>query len=170
MGSKDQGADATTDKWLTIPRALCFITHGEDVLLMKRSPNRRIFPNRYNGIGGHIERDEDPLSGIIREAKEETGLNIHSAKLCGIHNIDAGATTGILMFVFSAISDTRHFTDSGVEGSLHWVNKDTIQSLDLVEDLPHIIPRVLKMRETDTPYFVHVSYDSKDNLQMKFAE
>ncbi|PJF37889.1 MAG: hypothetical protein CUN55_19790, partial [Phototrophicales bacterium] len=62
MGANEQGANVTSGRWLTIPRTLCFIFNGDDVLLMKRSPHRRVFPNCYNGVGGHIERDEDPYT------------------------------------------------------------------------------------------------------------
>ncbi len=84
MGSHDQGADATAGRWLTIPRTLSFVTHGEEVLLLKRGPHRRVFPNKYNGVGGHLERDEDPLSGAIREIWEETGLEVRRPLLCGV--------------------------------------------------------------------------------------
>lgn len=32
--------------------------------------------NLWLGVGGHIELDEDPLEAVIREAKEEVGLDI----------------------------------------------------------------------------------------------
>ncbi len=32
--------------------------------------------NLWMGIGGHIELDEDPVQAVIREAKEEAGLDI----------------------------------------------------------------------------------------------
>ncbi|MEL6271862.1 MAG: hypothetical protein AAFR22_18795, partial [Chloroflexota bacterium] len=51
MGAKEQGADATQGRWLVIPRTLCFVLNGDDVLLMKRAAHRRVFPNRYNGAG-----------------------------------------------------------------------------------------------------------------------
>jgi len=64
MGAKDQGADATAGRWLVIPRTLCFVTHGDDVLLLKRAGHKRVYPGLYNGVGGHLERDEDPLTGL----------------------------------------------------------------------------------------------------------
>ena len=170
MGAKDQGAGATDNRWLTIPRALCFVLNGDDILLMKRAAHRRIFPNRYNGVGGHIERDEDPLTSIRREIKEETGLDVHSIRLRTIHNINAGAETGIVMFVFTAISDTRAFVDPGIEGTLHWVNRSELMNLELVEDLPIILERILTMGDDDPPLFVHVSYDDNDTIQIQFAE
>ncbi|GAB4510508.1 MAG: hypothetical protein OHK0046_07500 [Anaerolineae bacterium] len=169
MGAAEQGADAIHQRWLTIPRALCFIRNGDDVLLMKRAPTRRIFPNRYNGVGGHIERYEDPLTAIYREVREETGLDVHTIRLRGVHNINAGANTGIMMFVFTAHSDSREVQADEREGTLHWIPCDEALTLDLVEDLPYILPRVLAMADDAPPYFVHVSYDLDDVIQMRFA-
>ncbi len=168
MGAKEQGANATDGRWLTIPRTLCFITNGDDVLLMRRAPYKRVFPNRYNGVGGHIERNEDPLTSAKREILEETGLTVHDVKLRAVYNIDAGEDTGIVLFVFTAISNSRDVTAND-EGTLHWIQKTMVTQFDLVEDLPIILPRVLDMGDFDEPLFVQVSYDEDDCICMQFA-
>ena len=169
MGADEQGASAIQNRWLTIPRTLCFVLNGQDVLLMKRAAHKRVFPNRYNGVGGHIERDEDPLTSARREIKEETGLDVRDVRLCAVYNIDAGASTGIVLLVFTAISDSRAVS-ANLEGTLHWVARDRLYKLDLAEDLPLILPRILAMQASDPPLFVHVSYDHNDAIQMRFAE
>ncbi|MBN1563642.1 MAG: NUDIX domain-containing protein [Anaerolineae bacterium] len=172
MGAKQQGADATTGRWLTIPRTLCFITHGDDVLLLKRSEHKRIFPGQYNGLGGHIERDEDPLTGAIREMQEETELDVTNVRFRGIIHVDAGQSTGIMVFVFSAEAESRNFTDSD-EGTLEWIPRDAIYDLPLVEDLPILIPRLFETEPDGSPdsapFFAHTSYDADDELIMLFA-
>ena len=168
MGANEQGANATEKRWLTISRTLCFVLNGDDILLMKRAPHKRIFPNRYNGVGGHIERGEDPLTSARREIKEETGLDLRGLRLRAVYNIDAGETTGIVLFVFTATSESREVVANS-EGTLHWVARDDLHTLDLVEDLPLILPRILAMQPNDTPLFVHVSYDANDQIQMRFA-
>jgi len=50
---------AAEDRYQVIPCVLCFITHRDDVLLLRGAPGKRLGPNRYNGVGGHIERNED---------------------------------------------------------------------------------------------------------------
>ncbi len=169
MGANEQGADATAGRWLTIPRTLCFVLNGDDVLLMKRGAHKRVFPKRYNGVGGHIERDEDPLTSARREIHEETGLSVRDLRLCAVYNIDAGEASGIVLFVFTAFSAIRDVIAND-EGTLHWVARADVGTLDLVEDLPIILPRVLAMPSDAAPLFVHVSYDSADTLQMRFAE
>lgn len=170
MGAQQQGADATQSRWLTIPRTLCFVLNGNDVLLMKRSPTRRVFPNLYNGLGGHIERNEDPFSSAAREIKEESGLDVINMRLCGVHNIDAGAATGILMFVFRAESTSRDFVNSSTEGTLHWIDHNNVMTLDLVEDIPYILPRVLNWKPDTSTYFAHVSYNTADIIQLRFSD
>ena len=169
LGAHQQGADATAGRWLTIPRTLCFVRHQDDILLIKRGPQRRVFPNQFNGIGGHIERDEDPYTAARREILEETGLEVVDLRLRGVHNIDAGQASGIMLFVFTAATPTRDFHDAGIEGSLHWVPVAEVAQLDLVEDLPHILPVILQMETDAPPYFAHVSYDAEDSIVMRFT-
>lgn len=169
MGSYEQGADARDGRWIVIPRTLCLVTNGDDVLLMKRAAHKRVFPNQYNGLGGHIERDEDPLSSARREIQEESGLRVRDVRLRAVYNIDAGKSSGILLFVFTAISDSRDVTENS-EGTLHWIPQARLLDLDLVEDLPIILPRVLAMQPDDPPLFIHVSYDDRDQIQMRFAD
>lgn len=169
MGSREQGADATDGRWLTILRTLCFVTNGQDVLLMKRAAHKRIFPNRYNGVGGHIEHDEDPLTGARREILEETGLVVNDMRLRAVSNIDLGEAIGILLFIFTAISQSRNVT-ANAEGTLHWIPRQEVLKYDLVEDIPYILPRILAMQPTDAPLFLRITYDENDQLNLCFAE
>lgn len=170
MGATEQGADATTGRWLVIPRTLCFVFNGDDVLLMKRAAHKRVFPNRYNGLGGHLERHEDPLTGARREIKEESGLDVRELRLRGVHNIDTGSDTGIVLYTVTAVSYTRNIIVQTDEGTLEWVPVDRLDKLDLVEDLPFILPRLIAMTDDAPPYAVHVSYDANDQIVLQFAE
>ena len=168
MGAKQQGADVTDGRWLTMPRTLSFVMNGGDVLLMKRAAHKRVFPNQYNGLGGHIERDEDSLSGALREIEEESGLRAHSLRLRSIHNIDAGGETGILLFVYTARSDSRDFRQDCPEGKLEWIAKERLFELDLVEDLPELLKRIFNMDDDAPPMHAHVSYDNDDRVVLRF--
>lgn len=170
MGAQEQGAGAIGGRWLVIPRTLVFVLHDDAVLMMKRAPHRRVFPNRYNGLGGHIERGEDPAAGARREIFEESGLRVHSLRLRSIHNIDAGGQTGIILFVYTAISKGRAVQNDGAEGDLEWIPRERLGELDLVEDLPQLLPRILAMQDDDPPLSVHVSYDESDSIVLRFHD
>lgn len=170
MGANQQGVDAVQGRWLVMPRTLSFVLNDGAVLLMKRAPHRRVFPNQYNGLGGHIERDEDPAGAALREIEEESGLKVHSLRLRSIHNIDAGGQTGIVLFVYTAISESRARLRASPEGRLEWVEQGRINELDLVEDLPQLLPKVLNMSDAQPPMNVHVSYDKSDRIRLRFHD
>jgi 8-oxo-dGTP diphosphatase len=169
MGKADQGVQKSANRYKAVPRTLCFITHGEEVLLLRGAPDKRIWPDKYNGVGGHVEADEDVYSSARREMCEETGLNVADVRLRGVIHVDAGQETGILVFVFTARALGRDVRPSA-EGTLEWVKRDQIKTLDLVEDLPELLPRVLAMSPGDPPFFARYHYDEGDQLIISFAD
>ena len=168
MAAQAQGAEVTDGRWLTMPRTLSFVMNGGGVLMMKRAAHRRVFPNQYNGLGGHIERDEDPYSSALREIEEESGLRVHSLRLRSIHNIDAGGKTGILLFVYTAISETRELRPDCPEGELEWIPRARVFDLDLVEDLPELLKRIFAQDDCAPPMHARVSYDDSDSILLRF--
>ncbi len=50
------------------------IVHGDRVLLRMHEKY-----HMWLSVGGHIELDEDPMEALVREAKEEVGLDIEIA-------------------------------------------------------------------------------------------
>lgn len=171
MPKTDQGIEVSLkrERYTVIPRTLVFITRGDRVLLLRGSAKKRIWANKYNGIGGHIERDEDIYSAARREVIEETGLEVENLRLVGLINIDGDAPTGIMLFVFTADSPSGEPIPSA-EGTLEWIERDRITQVDLVEDLPIILPRAIHHPIGAAPFFAHYSYNEQEQLVIRFAE
>lgn len=169
MGREDQGVAKSQNRYRVIPRTLCFIINGEDVLLLRGGPHKRLWAGKYNGIGGHVEAHEDIYTSVLREVREETGLSVHEVRLRLVVHADAGDPgVGIMIFVFTAAASTREVTPSD-EGSLEWVPCSNLPLEDVVEDLPLLLPRLLAMAPSDPPFFAAYSYDEADHLHVTFA-
>jgi 8-oxo-dGTP diphosphatase len=169
MPKSEQGV--TKDRYMIIPRTLIFVTHGDRVLLIKGAPTKRLWANKYNGIGGHIERGEDALSAARRELDEETGLIGVNLRLVGTVLIDAGEQTGIGLFVFhgEVYKDESQLVNSP-EGTLEWVLYNQLSRYPLVEDLPILLPKIMEMKPGDAPFAALYYYDANDRMQVTFGD
>jgi len=74
----------------------------------------------------------------------------------------------MLLLLFRAEAASTAFIDSKA-GKLEWVPRDKVLDLDLVEDLPVLLPRVLMMQAGDPPFFVHLSYGDGDRPRLVFG-
>jgi 8-oxo-dGTP diphosphatase len=148
MQSSDQGL--TNDhkrRYQVTPRTLIFLTRrdprGEpEILLIKGAPDKRLWANKYNGIGGHVEWDEDILSAAQRELAEETGITSADLQLRGLLNIavvTGDAPAGVAVFLFCAEVGSGSI-QAGKEGELHWIPLAELAAYPLVDDLYELIP------------------------------
>ena len=54
--------------------ACAILLRGRKILLGKRSPCRKFYPNVWDLIGGHCEDRESPEQTLLRELKEDLGI------------------------------------------------------------------------------------------------
>lgn len=148
-------------RYTVIPRTLVFLRHGDDVLLLKGAPTKRLWANRYNGLGGHVEAAETIEAAALREVWEEAGIpadRIEGLALRGLVNA-AGAGTaagepGVLLCIFVGWALTREVVASA-EGELAWVPVRDLAKMDLVDE-DRFLPRLL---EADRLLFGRMRYD-----------
>ncbi len=165
MPKSDQGI--TKDRYMLIPRTAIFARRGDEYLLIKGAPSKKIWAGKYNGIGGHVEKGENILFSAQRELIEESGLQA-DLWLCGTVIVDAG-DVGICLFVICG-ENVRGEIKASEEGVVEWVKKESVLHLPVVEDLPILLERIDSMKRGDPPFSARSYYDENDKLKVVFGE
>ena len=127
---------------------LAYIEKDKSFLMLLRNKKKHdINANKWIGVGGHLENNETPEDALIREIKEETGLDVISY-----------SKKGLIHFNYDDISELMHlyvvneFKGELIEcdeGTLKWIKKSVLFSLDLWEGDRIFLKKLLN----EEPYF-----------------
>lgn len=109
---------------------MCMIYDGNRILVQDRmNPD-------WPGItfpGGHVEPKESFVDSVIREVKEETGLDISKVQLCGMKQFtDRDGKYRYIVFFYK----TNIFSGelkSSEEGQVFWIDKNNLKDYVLAD-------------------------------------
>jgi 8-oxo-dGTP diphosphatase len=158
--------DSIKKRYQLVPRTLIFIKKKNKYLLIHKKKPESFGFNKINGVGGHIERGEEPFESAFREIAEETGLKVGNLELTAILFIDINTTPGIQVFVFKA-----EFLDGEIkysdEGELHWMPLSEIKNnLDVVSDVPDLIRICEAHKKGSKPQIIKYLYNGSGELRI----
>ena len=115
-----------------INTTLCYITRGNDVLMLHRVKKKNdINQDKWIGVGGKFEGSESPDECLLREVYEETGLTLTSWKCRGVVTFlqeQEGKLFGEFMYLFTADGFTGTLKECE-EGNLEWVSREFLEAL-----------------------------------------
>ncbi len=109
---------------------MCMIQDGDKILVQDRKD-----PN-WPGItfpGGHIEHKESFVESVVREVKEETGLDITNVRLCGVKQwTQRDGTYRYIVFFFKSDTFCGELRSSS-EGEMFWINRNELNNYLLAD-------------------------------------
>lgn len=108
---------------------LCLIEDGSRVLLQDRV---KADWKGYTLPGGHVENGESFVDAVIREMKEETGLDIYEPKLVGVKQFPIEGGRYIVM-LYKATKFSGEVVSSD-EGRMEWVEYSRLSEINTVDD------------------------------------
>jgi len=109
---------------------MCMVYDGTRILVQDRKD-----PN-WSGItfpGGHVEPEESFVDSVIREVREETGLEISNVQLCGVKqwtDRKGGFRYIVLFYKTNTYSGELR---SSEEGDVFWIEKGELTKHTLAD-------------------------------------
>lgn len=112
---------------------LCYIEKDSSYLMIHRTKKEGDGnDDKWMGIGGHFEEGESPYDCVIREAREESGLELIAPKYRGIVTFVSDLYESEQMHLFTCDSYLGEIGECD-EGELEWVEKSDVRRLNLWE-------------------------------------
>ena len=119
------------------------IDSEKKILLTKRSSQKRYAPGKWENTGGHMISGETSRHAIVRELKEETGIQIEEDELIELGDNHIGQFLGDNYAVFKDVAlDEVHLE----EGETEDVIKVTLPQLEEMAEKKMLSPAVWDIR------------------------
>jgi len=103
---------------------------------------------KWDMPGGRIEPDEEVRDGLVREVKEESGLDVVPGKLLGVFDgfpVIQGEKCHVVRIYFLCEADTDTVTPSKDHDSFDWIEPDAVTDKILMGDIAEMLEEAKKL-------------------------
>jgi 8-oxo-dGTP diphosphatase len=129
--------------------AAALFVRGDRLLLGRRAPHRRSFPNCWDTVGGHLEDGETHEDALQRELEEELGVRPTKFSVLGDYPAQGGSWLRLFKVEAWSGGEPRINNDEHVD--LRWFTIDEAVRLQaLASPFYAAIFRGLHLRAADT--------------------
>ncbi len=113
---------------------LCYLKRDNHTLMLHRIKKENdMHAGKWNGLGGKLEAGESPEECVIREVREESGLEIRNPQLRGVLTFPAFSKgEDWYVFLYTATRFSGSLIESD-EGRLEWIADEELPELPLWE-------------------------------------
>ena len=134
---------------------------GDSVLMVHRIARKGDEQfGKYNGLGGHMKPDEDIATCMVREIREEAGIEVLSMQLRGTVNWTGfgAAAEDWIAFIFRIERFQGEPAASNEEGPLEWVERTRIADMPMWEGDRLFLPLVFD--KNSRPFHGYMPYEN----------
>ena len=101
----------------------------KQILISKRSMNKKYFPGLWEVIGGNLEFGEDFENCIIREVKEEINCSIKDLKHLHSRAMYLNGLMYITIAYYGELTDEPAFNQEEIS-EIKWISKDELGNFE----------------------------------------